>query len=100
MKFPQPVEARDNYSCICQPLFRSANIKTKIPNRAERCFKILTVKQEYLNLPRNLRMNISELYEGGRFISEEALENLIRNIEGPPKVIHPITNKDKNEIVF
>ena len=39
---------------------------------------MLPVTQAYLNLPTNLTINLNEFYEGGRFIEEPALENLIR----------------------
>ena len=73
--FPQPVEAKEN-SWFCQPMFSNTNIKTKVPNRRGRGFKM--VSQTYLNLPPNTTININELYVGGRFIDETKLENLLR----------------------
>ena len=45
---------------------------------------MLPVTQAYLNLPPNLTVNLNEFYDGGRFLEDSALENLIRlhgNIE-------------------
>ena len=76
-EFPQPVEAREN-SWFSQPFFSNSNIVTKVQNRRGRGFKLLPVSQIYLNLPPNLTINLNKLYDGGRFIKEPALENLIR----------------------
>ena len=76
-EFPQPVEAREN-SWISQPFFCNSNIITKVQNRRGRGFKMLPVTQAYLNLPPNLTIILNEFYDGGRFIEDPALENLIR----------------------
>ena len=47
-------------------------------NRRGWGFKLLPVSETYLNLPPNLIINLNELYDGGRFIEEPDLENLIR----------------------
>ena len=39
---------------------------------------MLLVTQAYLNQTPNLTINLNEFYEGGRFIEEPSLENLIR----------------------
>ena len=39
---------------------------------------MLPVTQAYLNLPPNLTVNLNEFYDGGRFLEDSALENLIR----------------------
>ena len=75
--FPEPVEAKTN-SWFCQPLFRNSNLLTKVPNRNRRGFKMLPVEPEYYGLPSNLTINLNELYDGGVFKTEEALENLIK----------------------
>ena len=75
--FPEPVEAKTN-SWFCQPLFRNSNLLTKVQNRNRRGFKMLPVEPEYYGLPPNLTINPNELYEGGVFKNEEALENLIK----------------------
>ena len=75
--FPEPVEAKTN-SWFCQPLFRNSNLLTKVQNRNRRDFKMLPVEPEYYGLPANLTINLNELYEGGVFKNEEALENLIK----------------------
>ena len=51
---------------------------TKVQNRRGRGFELIPVSQTYLNLPHNLTINLNELYDGGRFIEEPALGNLIR----------------------
>ena len=76
-EFPQPVEARENSWCS-HPFFSNSNNVTKVQNRRGRGFKLLPVSQIYLNLPPNLTINLNKLYDGGRFIKEPALENLIR----------------------
>ena len=76
-EFPQPVKAREN-SWFSQTFFSNSNIVTQMQHRRGRGFKLLPVSQTYLNLPPNLTINLNELYDGGRFIEEPALENLIR----------------------
>ena len=76
-EFPQPVEAREN-SWFSQPFFSNSNIVTKVQNRRGRGFELIPVSQTYLNLPPYLTINLNELYDGGRFIEEPALEDLIR----------------------
>ena len=75
--FPEPVEVKTN-SRFCQPLFRNSILLTKVQNRNRRGFKMLPVEPEYYGLPPNLTINLNELYEGGVFKNEEALENLIK----------------------
>ena len=59
-------------------MFRNSNIKTKILNRRGTGWKIKCIDPEYLNLPRNLTLNLNELYDSGRPLADEALENLTR----------------------
>ena len=75
--FPNSAENSDN-SWFCQPLFNNSNIKTKIPNRRGTGWKIKSLNPEYLNLPKNLTLNLNEVYDSGRQLTHEAMENLMK----------------------
>ena len=75
--FPNPSESGDN-SWICQPLFENSNITlppagTILPNKARR-----VLKPENFGLPPMTNLRIIDLYEGGRKVSQENLEQIIR----------------------
>ena len=73
--------SRDN-SWFQQPAFNSSLIKTKIPNRRRAGYRMESLNQGYFKLPENFHCRLSELselYQGGLFLSEHALQVLVRN---------------------
>ena len=75
-KFPTDSSTCDN-SWIRQP-----NILTKINNRSRIGHNVNSLKQYSFNLPTNFHCRLSELCTGGRFISIDALQDLVRTRAG------------------